>query len=63
MTRVMRVFLVAAAVAVSTHSRAQQTPPMTFFITSAGPGQGADLGGLAGADAHLSGAGEGRGRG
>jgi hypothetical protein len=25
---------------------------MTFFITSAGPGQGADLGGLAGADAH-----------
>jgi len=53
MTRVMRVFLAAAAVAaVSTHSRAQQTPPMTFFITSAGPGQGADLGGLAGADAH-----------
>src|SRR5262245_5321554 len=26
--------------------------PMTFFITSAGPGKGADLGGLAGADAH-----------
>ncbi len=26
--------------------------PMTFFITSAGPGNGADLGGLAGADAH-----------
>ena len=25
---------------------------MTFFITSAGPGHGADLGGLAGADAH-----------
>lgn len=25
---------------------------MTFFITSAGPGKGADLGGLAGADAH-----------
>ncbi len=25
---------------------------MTFFITSAGPGNGADLGGLAGADAH-----------
>jgi len=29
-----------------------QDPPMTFFITSMGPGQGADLGGLAGADAH-----------
>ena len=27
------------------------TPPMTFFLTSAGPGKGADLGGLAGADA------------
>ena len=34
--------------------QAQQTPPqspnMTFFVTSAGPGKGADLGGLAGAD-------------
>ena len=29
-----------------------QAPNMTFFITSAGPGKGADLGGLAGADAH-----------
>jgi len=27
-------------------------PPMTFFITSAGTGDGANLGGLAGADAH-----------
>ena len=26
--------------------------PMTFFLTSHGPGKGADLGGLAGADAH-----------
>lgn len=26
--------------------------PMTFFLTSAGPGNGADLGGLAGADKH-----------
>ena len=25
---------------------------MTFFLTSAGPGNGANLGGLAGADAH-----------
>jgi hypothetical protein len=32
----------------------QQAPqqPMSFFVTSAGPGNGANLGGLAGADAH-----------
>ncbi len=29
-----------------------QSPEMTFFITSAGPGDGANLGGLTGADAH-----------
>jgi hypothetical protein len=29
-----------------------QAPDMTFFVTSAGSGKGADLGGLAGADAH-----------
>ena len=37
-------------------ARAQQPPPqapdMTFFVTSAGPGKGADLGGLEGADRH-----------
>src|SRR5215218_3352720 len=32
-------------------SQAQQTN-MSFFITSAGKGNGADLGGIAGADAH-----------
>jgi len=32
--------------------QAQTAADMTFFITSAGPGKGADLGGLAGADAH-----------
>lgn len=31
---------------------AVQPPSMSFFITSAGPGTGADLGGLAGADRH-----------
>lgn len=31
---------------------AAQQSAMTFFVTSAGPGKGADLGGLAGADAH-----------
>jgi hypothetical protein len=29
-----------------------QSPNMTFFVTSAGSGKGADLGGLAGADEH-----------
>ena len=29
-----------------------QAPAMTFFVTGAGPGKGADLGGLEGADAH-----------
>jgi hypothetical protein len=31
---------------------AAQTPKLSFFITSAGPGNGANLGGLAGADKH-----------
>jgi hypothetical protein len=29
-------------------------PPMTFFVTSVSPGTGANLGGLAGADAHCA---------
>ncbi len=33
-------------------ANAQDTAAMSFFITSAGPGDGANLGGLAGADAH-----------
>ncbi|HET9424654.1 MAG TPA: hypothetical protein VFO55_04715 [Gemmatimonadaceae bacterium] len=33
---------------------AAQPQPMTFFITSVGPGDGANLGGLAGADAHCA---------
>ena len=31
---------------------AQSSPETSFFITSAGPGNGANLGGLAGADQH-----------
>lgn len=47
----------AGAIAVTVASRtmtAQPPPaqPMSFFITSAGMGDGANLGGLAGADAH-----------
>jgi hypothetical protein len=33
-------------------AQAQQAADMSFFVTSAGPGKGGDLGGLAGADAH-----------
>ena len=40
------------AVGVVQGATAQMAPDMTFFITSAGPGKGGDLGGLAGADAH-----------
>jgi len=47
------VFLVLLAVfAIHYKAAAQGDPhPMTFFITSHGPGEGANLGGLAGADA------------
>src|SRR5881227_4507728 len=46
----------AALMAMSCGALAQQQPPqspnMTFFVTSTGPGKGADLGGLEGADRH-----------
>jgi uncharacterized membrane protein len=35
-------------------AKAQQSKEMTFFVTSAGKGNGADLGGLEGADAHCN---------
>ena len=41
----------AALLALAGAAQAQQSS-MTFFVTSAGPGKGGDLGGLAGADAH-----------
>jgi hypothetical protein len=50
--------LAVSAAAVALLTACQTTPPpaptgpMSFFITSAGSGKGADLGGLAGADAH-----------
>ncbi len=44
----------AACSSVVPSSQAQQQGDMTFFVTSAGPGKGADLGGLAGADAHCA---------
>ena len=42
----------AAAVLLAACASQPQSGPMSFFVTSAGPGNGADLGGLAGADAH-----------
>src|SRR5215207_3526700 len=45
------VSLVLVSLSLSVPVQAQQTT-MTFFITSAGPGKGADLGGLEGADRH-----------
>ena len=39
---------------------AAQQQPMSFFVTSVGKGDGANLGGLAGADAHCAGARESR---
>jgi hypothetical protein len=40
-----------ALLALGVSPRQAQSGPVSFFITSAGPGKGADLGGLAGADA------------
>ena len=36
----------------SAQAQVQAPPNMTFFVTSAGPGKGADLGGLEGVDRH-----------
>ncbi|MFT7695699.1 MAG: hypothetical protein ACI8P2_004334 [Candidatus Latescibacterota bacterium] len=44
--------LCAGVMAHSTGPAVAQDTPMSLFITSSGPGNGADLGGIAGADAH-----------
>ena len=56
MTRTLMLFGSVALVALGLSASAQaqqvpQSPGMTFFVTSAGSGKGADLGGLEGADA------------
>ena len=47
---VFGVLVLSAAVQVAAQD--QEPEPMGFFITSVGPGNGGDLGGLGGADAH-----------
>ncbi len=55
---IMKSFLAASglalAFATATASAQAQDTTMSFFITSTGPGNGADLGGLEGADAHCA---------
>ena len=55
---IVRISAAAAAAALITGfvvaPVAAQQATMTFFVTSHGPGKGADLGGLAGADAHCA---------
>ena len=46
------VALATAIAGISFTAAAQETPQMTFFVTSVGLGDGANLGGLEGADAH-----------
>ncbi len=56
MNTTMRSTLLAAASALALSGCATDSPQpgrdMTFFVTSAGPGRGGDLGGLEGADRH-----------
>ena len=51
MNRILLLSLSAAALFAQAQQK-QAPAPMTFFITSVGTGNGANLGGLAGADAH-----------
>jgi len=44
------IFLLSAANGRAQQPQQPQSPDMTFFVTSAGSGKGADLGGLEGAD-------------
>jgi hypothetical protein len=53
MTRLTMVLALTAVPLIMTPAQAQ-TPRMSFFVTSAGPGAGANLGGLEGADRHCA---------
>lgn len=52
MTRTTGLITIAAAAALLAACASAPSNPMSFFVTSVGSGKGADLGGLAGADAH-----------
>jgi hypothetical protein len=52
MRRTLAVGIAVIAAALAGHLAQAQAPRTAFFITSVGSGNGADLGGLAGADAH-----------
>ena len=57
MTTAMRMSVLASAALIALGGsalgqQAPQSPNMTFFLASNGPGKGGDLRGLAGADAH-----------
>ncbi len=47
-----QLFVAAALTALAAVAFTQDQQPMSFFVTSKGPGDGGNLGGLAGADAH-----------
>lgn len=51
-TRIAAATVLASLAVVGCTTGMQAQPPMSFFVTSVGSGKGADLGGLAGADAH-----------
>jgi hypothetical protein len=48
----LKMTILASAALLALAGVAQAQSNMTFFVTSAGPGKGGDLGGLTGADAH-----------
>ena len=52
MRNALRLIAAATCLALTACATPPATGPMSFFITSVGSGKGADLGGLAGADAH-----------
>lgn len=54
MNNAKTLFVLIALAAFAVPSLAQEQQPMSFFVTSVGSGDGGNLGGLAGADAHCA---------
>ena len=52
MNNIIRGIITFSALLIFANAVQAQNPNMSFFITSAGPGDGANLGGLKGADLH-----------